>query len=104
MHVQGLKEGRDGWFGNIIVEITHNNDLFLLLKTVLEELFKIEKKLRAWACLIVLGKKVTAVLLVDPVGAVWVRSTRAIHLNNSETFILTTLIECGGPASKSSWV
>ena len=104
MHVQRLKEGRDGWFRYIIIEITHDDDLFLVVNTLLEKLFKIDKKLRAWASLIILGEQITTMLLVDPVGAVWVRATRAVDLNNSEAFVLASLIECGGPAAKSSWV
>ena len=51
------------------------------------------KELETWTCLNVFGKKVSTMLLIHSVGAIWIWTTGSVDLNDAEHFVLSALKE-----------
>ena len=92
VHIESLKEVSNGRLRDVIIEITHDDDLLLLLKALMQKGIEILKNLGSWTCLIVFGAEVSTVLLIHSIGAVWIWTTGAVYLNNAKQFVVDKIL------------
>ena len=57
VHIESLKEVSNGRLRDVIIEITHDDDLLLLLKALLEKGVEVLEKFGSWTYLIVFERR-----------------------------------------------
>ena len=71
MHSKGVKEVGDRRFlGDVIVEVTHNDYLFMIPLGCENNCLEVLQEVFSVACLYLFGQKISALLLIDPVVAI----------------------------------